>query len=227
MRKAVAIGIGIAIIVLVVGGMIAYSYTQLTVNLTDVGLHSLEWTTLTWSKLVKIGLDTLSGDWFSAAFELIDGINLNFNFDLTNNGLLPVYIPDVNHEILINGISIGKGHTNVDTTINPGQTERVTSFQNLQKTSLEPAAFSIVSAEGVMDIKVKGTANFQLFGLSIPVPFESSKQISIYDEIRDKINEEIGKNEQLQDDSIDTSLGETIVEAIKSIAKKIINSTLP
>ena len=81
MRKAVAIGIGIAIIVLVVVGMIAYSYTQLTVNLTDVGLHSLEWTTLTWSKLVKIGLDTLSGDWFSAAFELIDGINLNFYFD--------------------------------------------------------------------------------------------------------------------------------------------------
>ncbi len=226
MRKTVAIGIGIAIIVLVVGGMIAYSYTQLTVNLTDVGLHSLEWTTLTWSKLVKIGLDTLSGDWFSAAFELIDGINLNFNFDLTNNGLLPVYIPDVTHEILINGISIGKGHTNVDTTINPGQTEQVTSFQNLQKTSLEPAAFSIVSAEGVMDIKVKGTANFQLFGLSMPVPFESSKQISIYDEIRDKINEEIGKNEQLQDDSSD-SLGETIVEAIESIAKKIINSTLP
>ena len=37
-----------------------------------------------------------------------------------------------------------KGHTNVDTTINPGQTERVTSFQNLQKTSLEPAAFSLV-----------------------------------------------------------------------------------
>ena len=81
---------------------------KLTVNLTDVGLHSLEWTTLTWSKLVKIGLDTLSGDWFSAAFELIDGINLNFYFDLTNNGLLPVYIPDVTHEILINGISIGK-----------------------------------------------------------------------------------------------------------------------
>jgi len=35
---------------------------------------------------------------------------------------------------------------------------------------------------------VSGTAHFKLFVLDIPIPFESSKQISIVDELKDKIN---------------------------------------
>ena len=53
-----------------------------------------------------------------------------------------------------------------------------------------PAVYSIVNTQGMIDLKVKGTAYFNLLGLSIPIPFESSKQISIYDEIRDRINAE-------------------------------------
>ena len=34
-----------------------------------------------------------------------------------------------------------------------------------------------------MDVKVKGTAHFKLLGLELPIPFESSRQISIVDEI--------------------------------------------
>ena len=111
-------------------------------------------------------------------------------FALTNNGILPVYIPDLSYDILVNDISIGKDHSNVDMTINPGETKEITSFQNLQKNSLSPAVYSIVDSQGIMDIKVKGIAYFKLILIDIPIPFESSKQISIYDEIRDKINTE-------------------------------------
>ena len=40
---------------------------------------------------------------------------------------------------------VGKGHSNVDITINPGQTKQITSFQNIQKSSLSPAVYSIVA----------------------------------------------------------------------------------
>ncbi len=62
---------------------------------------------------------------------------------------------------------------------------------------MSPAINSIVSANGMMELKVKGTAYFKLFGISIPIPFESSKEISIYNEIKNKINSEIQKNKPI------------------------------
>ena len=206
MKPVTITAIVFVLIILIIAGLFAYSYTQLNVSLNDVRFHSIEWTSLSWSTLLKLGLNTLSGNWLGAAFDLIDGVNLNLIFGLTNSGLLPVYIPDLSYDILVNGISVGKGHSNVDITINPGQTKEITSFQNIQKSSLSPAVYSIVSANGVMELKVKGTAYFKLFSISIPIPFESSKQISIYDEIRNKLSSVSG-------DDLNLSLkGQTIVD---------------
>ena len=168
--------------------MFAYSYTQLNLSLNDAEIHSIDFEELSFSTLVNLGLKALSGNWFDAAFGLIQGINLNLGFGLSNNGLLPVYIPDFSYELLINEIPIGNGNSNLDITIDPGQTKEITSFQNIQRTSLSPVVNSIINTQGVIDIKVQGTAYFKLLGIDIPVPFESSKQISIYDEIEDRIN---------------------------------------
>ena len=191
MGKAVGIGIGIFLIILVIGGLFVYSYTQLSVSLNDVKFHSIDWTTISWTTLLKLGLNTLSSNWLGVAFDLIDGVNLNLIFGLSNGGLLPVYIPNLSYDILVNDVSVGKGHSNTNITINPGQTKEIISFQNIKKSSLSPAVYSIVNTNGVIELKVKGTAYFKLFGISIPIPFESSKQISIKDEIKNKLNYEI------------------------------------
>jgi len=193
MKKAVSIGVSIVIVV-IVGGLIAYSYTQLSVSLNEVNLHSVDLESLSWSNLLKLGLNTFSGNWLDAAFDLIRGINFNLIFGLSNNGLFPVYIPDLSYDILINGIPIGSGNSKIDTTIYPGQTKEIISFQHIQKNSLLPAVYSIVNTQGIIDLKVKGIAYFNLLGLSIPISFESSKQISIYDEIRNRLNAEIQLN---------------------------------
>ena len=186
-KIGVAIVILIAIIV-IIGGLFTYSYTQLSISLNDAEIHSIDFEELSLSALVNLGLNVLSGNWFDAALGLIQGINLNLGFGLSNNGLLPVYIPDFSYELLINEIPIGNGNSNLDITIDPGQTKEITSFQNIQKTSLSPVVNSIVNTQGVIDIKVQGTAYFKLLGIDIPVPFESSKQISIYDEIKNRVN---------------------------------------
>jgi len=194
MNKFAIIGVGFLAIVVIVLGLFAYSYTQLGVNLNDVEFQSIDWEPISWENLLKIGLNTLTGNWFNAAFGLIQGVNLNLIFGLSNNGLLPVYIPDLYYDVLINNISIGSGASKINAIINPGETKEIISFQNIQKNSMSSAAISIINSEGVMNIKVKGTAYFQLLGLKIPVPFDSEKQISIYDEVRNKINAEIQKN---------------------------------
>lgn len=82
------------------------------------------------------------------------------------------------------GIHVGKGYSDVDMTISPGQSKQIYSLQNFQKNSLSPAISSIISNGGIMEIRVSGTAHFSLFGINIPVYFESTKQISVYNEIK-------------------------------------------
>lgn len=218
MGKLVAIGIVLLVIFLIIVGLFVYSYTQLSVNLNDVKFHSIDWAPLTWDKLLNLGLSTLTGEWFGAAFELIEGINLNLLFGIANNGLLPVYIPDLSYDVLINGISIGKGSADVDLVINPGQIKVIPSFQNIAKDSMMPAVSSVIESQGVMEIRVKGIAYFQFFTLSVPVPFESYRTISIYDEVRNRINEEIQKNKM--QNSVISSVGKSIQSALGSIVNE-------
>ena len=190
-KKWGAIGILIFIVIISIVGIIANSYTQISVSLDDASFHSIQLRAFSLSTLLSLGLNTLSGNWLGAAFDLIDEINLNLEFGISNNGFLPVYIPDLTYDLSVNGVHVGQGYSEIDTTINPGQTRQVYALQNFQKTGLLPAATSIVENDGIIDLRVSGTAHFELFGLSIPIPFESSKQVSIIDEIRNRLNIEI------------------------------------
>ena len=191
MNKSIIIGISVfVIIIVIILGLFAYSYNQLGLSLDDANIQSIELEPFSIPNLLKAGLNTLSGNWFDAAFDLIRGINLNLMFSLSNNGFLPVYIPDFSYELLINEISIGEGISSLDITINPGETKKITSLQNIKKDSLLPAINSIVTSEGIMNLKIKGTAYFKLLGFDLPIPFESTKQIAIYDEIKNRLDAE-------------------------------------
>ncbi|MDH3678013.1 MAG: LEA type 2 family protein [Nitrosopumilus sp.] len=192
MKKTIIIIVSIVIaIVAIILGLTAYSYTQVHVSFSNVSSVDIELENLSWPSLIKLGLEVLSGDWISAALNVIAGINLGLVFELSNNGLLPVYIPELSYELSINGIPIGTGSSEINTSINPGGTKEIEILQNFQKDSFSPAIESVVDTEGVMDIGVSGTAYFELLGQSIPVPFESSRQISIVDEIQNQLNQQI------------------------------------
>jgi len=191
MRKAKTAGICIGIFFLIISivvGLLYYSYTQINVELNTVSFHSIDWANMTFSTMINLGLDAITGNWLGSAINLVDGINLNLFFGLTNNGFLPVYIPDLSYDLVVNGVNMGQGYTTVDATIYPGDNKEIPIVQNFQKSGLTPAISSIISNDGVMEIKVKGTAYFGILGLNIPVPFESTEQISIKNEIENKIN---------------------------------------
>ncbi len=191
-KKVIGIAVGIFLLIIAILGLLFYySYTQIHVTLNDARLHSIDLAPFSWSTLLKLGLNALTGNWLGIAFDLVEGINLNLLFGVTNNGLLPVYIPDLSYDLSLNGVNVGKGYATIDATIYPGHTEEISALQNLKKSSFSPAINSIVSNDGVIELKISGTAFFKLFGQSIPVPFESTKQISIIDEIKSRLNNEI------------------------------------
>ena len=223
MGKGAAIGIGIFVLLILIGGLFYYSYTQLSVELNSASLHSIDWASFSWSTLLKLGLNALSGNWLGAAFDLIDGVNVNLGFALYNGGLLPVYIPDLSYDLKINDIYVGNGFSKVDMTISPGQTKQIYSLQNFQKDNLNPTIYSIVNNGGRVEIAVSGTAHFSLFGIAIPIPFESSKQISVYDEIRQRLNEEIEENKLREARALEQSLQ----KAANSIIDEITGANTP
>ena len=191
LKKPILIGSAFALgIVLIIFGLIGYSYTQITVSFSDVSSVNVELETLSLSSLVKLGLDILSGNWLAAALDVLAGINLGLVFELTNNGLLPVYIPELTYDLSINDVFIGDGNSIIDTTIDPGETKEIQIMQNFQKNSFSPAIESIVDAEGIIDVKINGVAYFELLGFNVPVEFESTKQVSIVEEIQNQLNQQ-------------------------------------
>ena len=191
MRKSIIIIFLVALsVVLIVLGLFAYSYTQISASFNDVSSVNVELETLSFSSLIKLGLDVLSGNWLSAALDVIAGIELELVFELTNNGLLPVYIPELQYGLSINGIFIGNGSSIIDATIDPGKTKQINVIQNFQKDSLSPSIESIINNNGVIDVEIKGVAYFELLGFKIPFDFESAKQVSIVDEIQKQLNQQ-------------------------------------
>lgn len=182
MKPVVIIILISLVIVGVFFSLVAYSYTQITVNLEGVTLDSIDWTPISTSTLIKIGLDVLRGDWIDSAFALIEGINLNFIFQFSNNGILPVHIPDLSYDLSINDVYVGQGNSTINSTINPGETKEIPILQNFQRDSLTPTVKSIVDKNGIMDLHISGIAYFKLLILDVPIPFESTYQISIIDE---------------------------------------------
>ena len=186
----VIIGIFFGILILF-AGLLFYSYSQISASLTNLSYQSIDWADFSFLTLIKLGLNVLPGDWLSAAFDLIDGVNLNLFFEVTNNGILPVFIPDISYDLILNGVNVGRGITPINETIYPGKTKGLETLQNLQKSSFEPAISSIVENEGVLEIQIKGTAHLNIFGFEFLIPLESSKKISVYDEIKLRLSGEL------------------------------------
>lgn len=184
MKTGVIIAGIISVIIAVVIGLVAYSYTQIQVSLNDVSFAGIDWAQASLSTLLKLGLNVLTGNWLDAALSLVQGIKLNLIFGLTNHGFFPVYIPDLSYDLSINGVNVGQGTNKVDAIINPGETKSFPFLQEVLIDSLKPAVSSIIASDGMLNLQVSGTAYFKLLGLTIPIPFESTKQISIVDEIK-------------------------------------------
>lgn len=186
MKKAATIGIIVAVAVsVVVIGLIAYSYTQITLNLESITYQGLD-VSLSSGSLGKAISSGITGNWLEAALDLITGIKLGLGFGLSNHGFFPVFVPDVSYDLFVNDIKIGQGQSRIGLTINPGDSKHVDDFQYIQSSSIKPAASSIIQSGGIINFKVSGTAYFDFMGQTIPVPFEATKQVNIVNELKNK-----------------------------------------
>ena len=181
------IAVIVAIIVIVIS-LVAYSYTQIQISLNEISFEGLDWAPTSGLTLLKLASNAITGNVLGAILSLVTGVKLNLIFALSNHGIFPVYIPNLSYTLSINGVQVGQGQSNVDITINAGETKNLPIMQDFQISSLGPTAASIASSGGMINLQVSGTAYFKLLGMTIPIPFQSTKQFSIMDGIKSQIN---------------------------------------
>lgn len=210
MKTAAIIAIIIIAVVGITLGLIAYSYTQIQISLESVSYQGLDFASPSASTILKLAADFITGNWLGFALTLVTGVKLGLVFGLSNHGFFPVYIPDVSYDILVNGVKVGQGQSHIDSTINPGEIRSFKdNIQDIQFGSMEPAIASIVDSGGIANFHVSGTAYFNFLGMTIPVPFQSSRQINVIDEIKNHINSYISQNQQYSQQSHQGNQGYT------------------
>ena len=195
MKPAAIIGIVIAVIITVVVGLVAYSYSQIQLTLENISYQGLD-VTITPGSVGSAIFNGILGNWLSAVLDIVTGVKIGLGFGLSNHGFFPVYIPDVAYDLFVNDIKVGQGQSHIDQTINPGESKNIEDTQDIQFNSLKPAITSIVASEGIVNLKVSGTAYFNLLGISVPVPFEQTKQVNVVDELKSKISSYVSQNQQ-------------------------------
>ena len=208
MKPIIVIPIVIIAIIGIVIGLVAYSYTQIRFSLETISYQGLDFTTPSYTALLKLGADFLTGNWIGFALTLVTGVKLGLAFGLSNHGFFPVYIPDVSYDVLVNGVKIGQGQSHIASTINPGDTKSFQDdTQDIQFASIEPAIISIVSSGGMVNFQVSGTAYFNFLGINVPVPFQASKQINVVDEIKNHFSSYLNNNQQSSQNSYQANQG--------------------
>lgn len=184
MKTGVIAAIIAVAIVGIILGLIAYSYTQIQISFDSMSFEGIDWASASPMTLVKLAFNALTGDVVGFILSLITGIKLNLIFALSNHGIFPVYIPDLSYNLSVNGVNVGQGQSTVDMTINPGETKTLPVLQDFQTSSLGSVATSVLEQDGIMNIQVSGTAYFKFLGLTVPIPFQSIKQINIIQEAK-------------------------------------------
>jgi len=181
----------------IVLGLIAYSYTQIQFSLENVSYKGLEFASPSPSIIIKLAANFITSNWLGFALTLVTGVKLGLAFGLSNHGFFPVYIPDVSYDVLVNNVKVGQGRSHIDSTINPGQTKSFQdNNQDIQFGSIEPAITSIVNSGGIANFQISGIAYFNFLGIDVPVPFQSSRQINIVDEIKNHFSGYISQSQQ-------------------------------
>lgn len=182
MKTGVIAAIIAVAIVGIILGLIAYSYTQIQISFDSMSFAGIDWASASPMTLVKLAFNALTGNVVGIVLSLITGIKLNLIFALSNHGIFPVYIPDLSYNLSVNGVNVGQGQSTVDMTINPGETKTLPILQDFQISGLESTATSVLEQGGMMNIQVSGTAYFKFLGLTVPIPFQSAKQINVIQE---------------------------------------------
>ena len=157
----------VLLIVLIVAGLVGYSYSQFRVYIQRVDSVSPSLKTDLGS--IAEGITNLvTGNFTDSVTSVLDGISIATVVKVHNGGIIPVYLPGMKHVIFM-----GEGHeaaetteTNPATWLGPGETKLVNIDAFIPIEEIPEMALAAIVNGGVIDFTVESTVDLPGFTIA-------------------------------------------------------------
>ena len=143
-------------------GAVAYSYSTLSASSPRVQAISPSITNDILS-LFRAGADLASGDLLGAAERIIEGVDFDIEIDITNEGILPVYLGTSDHTLVLNGVEVTAPIGFKGNWIGPNSTSTIPLEVTLLLRELPGAVVLGIVQGGLIDVQMKSKVGWGVF----------------------------------------------------------------
>jgi hypothetical protein len=151
------------ILAIVIGTQI-YGYSSLKTDFSATGVSPQYNTDL--DSIVESILNIFNGNFLDAASLFIQGLNIEGSLVLTNDSFIPIYLPAMEHEIMLNGIPTQNLIQTDSMWLAPKSTHSET-FQILIDTAdLPQVILNLLANGGNIDIAIDSSASLGAFAIT-------------------------------------------------------------
>ena len=147
-------------------GAVAYSYSRLSVSSPRVVAISPSITDDIQS-LVRAGSDLANGDLLGAAGRIIEGVDFDVEVDISNEGVLPVYVGTSDHVLVLNGVEVTTSKLSKGDWIGPDSTSTISVEVTLLLTELPGAVVLGIVQGGLIDVRLESRVGWGIFSKTI------------------------------------------------------------
>ena len=181
------IAAAIIVILLILGGSFFYSYSQLSVDVSQLKISGVELAEPSLAQLAQLGLALISGNPLGIAMSLVESIVVEGVLEVNNPGFLPVNIPEAQWALRINGIEAGFGEMPQEMIVSAGSTGIFPLRQEITLDRIPDLAAAIVATGGELDLVFDGTLETRFLILPLSISFTETATVSLAQEIENRV----------------------------------------
>lgn len=170
------------ILLIVFSGVVAYSYSQLEVQVKRVEAIRPAFKI----DLGSIALGLLSGNPASILGSVIDGVDIDAEVQVRNGSFMPIYLPKMVHVFTLSGQGAG-GHLGTDAMwLMPDETMSFMATVHIPTEEIPAVALNALLGGGQIDVEVEST--LQIAGITISKSAERAGPVS--EPVQDRVTRE-------------------------------------
>jgi hypothetical protein len=151
----------ITLLAIIFIGLAVYSYRRLVI--TPKSISALPELKLKPASVIGSLFSAITGDFISAAAGFINGVKINSQIACINRSLIPLYIPDIEHEVSIGGKQcLNPIHTHA-LWLKPGSSETIPITMTLSTNDIPQLTLAGITHKGVINIEIHSRATLGPF----------------------------------------------------------------
>jgi LEA14-like dessication related protein len=149
MRRFIVLGVAVVIVCMIVFEVIGLATLEVKSPQVTALRPALDNNP---AAISRASINLLRGDLAGAAKSVVKGVEFDLRVQVSNSVPIPLYIPGMNHQLLVNGIGVTEHFRTPGTWIGPASTSPVAFNILVPFDRLDDAAIGVLLAGGTLDL---------------------------------------------------------------------------